>query len=60
MNDQLEQMAIMLENAAVILRSDRDMMIKLDTLERVGGTAQFLAQRGHQMNIDKMIDTATE
>lgn len=43
--DQLNQLAIMFEAAAKIMRSEQDPAIKINTLDRIGGTATFFGKK---------------
>lgn len=58
--EQQEQMAVMLENAAKILRSERDAAIKINTLTRIGDTATFLASKWGDEEFKKVLDALPE
>jgi acyl-CoA reductase-like NAD-dependent aldehyde dehydrogenase len=58
--EQQEQMAVMLENAAEIMRSDKDAFIKINTLERIGGTASYFGRKWGDETYNKFINPEEE
>lgn len=55
LDHQLE-IAKMLEAAAEIMRSDRDPMIKIQTLTRIGDTTTFLGRKWGDETFNRFID----